>query len=328
MKWGVRKKVTRQDNWAPGKKVSVRKAAKLDKEFAKNAETPRAWVEIHNAAAMRTNALHVDRINSKPEYRDGPMRTPGPLQDKYMKEHQDAFLGEVRNAAASAGTNASGTKRLGVALLPDGGWALRLEDVKHADDVDDGLKHLLSLRIKVVWDKGHIVELIPVGPGDDSSEVIKHYGTKGMKWGVRKERRKANRAMNKATKAAEKAESAKAFNDYRKALRPSENPKTFDTNTKEGRKAARRARTADIDRARERVNSGALKADRKELRPQYKKEKIEMGSRAARKLKRERKRALDDDFYRSQEYRNGTEAAVDILSSIGEALLTPKKTTT
>ena len=151
-------------------------------------------------------------------------------------------------------------------------------------------------------------------------EFLAHYGVKGMKWGVRKDNFQRNRALNKESRAKDKAKRAAEFEKTRKALRPSGEKSKINTSTKEGRKAAQKERQADIDRARARINTGAARADAKEAKAQYKKDKEEIGSRAARQILRAKRNELYKDAARANEIRDGYEATIEILNIADKAL--------
>ncbi len=126
----------------------------------------------------------------------------------------------------------------------------------------------------------------------NEDEFLEHYGKKGMQWGVKTQKSYSkNRALNKASRAKDKQKKTDAMNVTRERLRPKAAP-ARNKSTSSGRKAARADRTADIDRARERINSGAARADRKAARAQYKQDRTSMGSREARNILRSSRRDL------------------------------------
>lgn len=147
----------------------------------------------------------------------------------------------------------------------------------------------------------------------EAEAYLEHYGKKGMKWGERKAAFQTNRKLNKESRAKQKVKDAKNFEKYRASLRPSTTP--VKTNSA---KSARDARRADIDRARERVNSGALRADGKQAKTQYKKDKAKIGTHAARKILRQKRAELWKDQERANETRDGAELVVNILRTMQE----------
>ncbi len=208
MKWGVRK-----DKGNEGKRATNRKITKLDKKFERNAQTPKTTFTLHNAAAKKANEIDVPRINNKPQYKDKDFSRDSPLRRKYYKEHQNAFIDRVDEAARSMGTNASGTKRYKIVETPTGGWDVVVADVKHTDIGE------VEIHVEVEYtEQGHIKRLNPVGSmaHSDVGEFIEHVGVKGMKWGVRKSR-SGKSSKTSAKKTVRSPESKEAFRISEKA---------------------------------------------------------------------------------------------------------------
>lgn len=184
MKWGVRK-----DKGHEGKKARTKKIQKLDSKFEKQTSTASTTFKIYNSAAERTNKFDIDRINNKPAYRGMDFTRDTPLRQKYYKEHQRALLNNLHKAAKDLGTNASGTKEYGILEGVDGSWDVILKDVKHDDET--------LFVVKPVFSKdGHItsisMEESSMTHVDKDDAILIHAGVKGMKWGVRKDRRKSD----------------------------------------------------------------------------------------------------------------------------------------
>lgn len=149
------------------------------------------------------------------------------------------------------------------------------------------------------------------------NEFLEHVGVKGMHWG---QRHAQNRALNRVSREKDKAQKAKDFIEVRKQLRPKQSTKNFDLSTKEGRKASRAARAENIQRARDRINTGAARADKKEAKAQYKKDKIEKGSREARKILNAKKNELASDWVTSRQAKDGFELAGMIIDKLNRDL--------
>ena len=189
MKWGVRK-----DRGHEGERAKTKQIARLDRAFAFNAKSLDTSIKIHNHAAKLVVEKDLPRINAKPEYRkaakDGDLNRRTPIRQQYYKETQDALVNRLKETADEIGTNASGTKKYEIEVRKDGQWYVNVVDVKHAD--------IGPMRIDVSYGAdGLITNLVPV------EEAMSHYGIKGMKWGVRKERQSAN--MGGQTKAEVKS---------------------------------------------------------------------------------------------------------------------------
>jgi 2'-5' RNA ligase len=185
MKWGVRK-----DKGHEGERAKTSKIEKLDRKFEQRGGTLGTYMDIHNAAAKLTNKNDIDRINNKPQYKGRDFTRDSPLRRKYYREHQKAYLDNVERAAKDMGTNASGTKSYRIVELPGrdglglGTWQVEVADVKHAD-VSDDTHYLVKIRYD---DMGHIVSVEEEGDdleqSDSVEEFLAHFGVKGMKWGV------------------------------------------------------------------------------------------------------------------------------------------------
>lgn len=117
----------------------------------------------------------------------------------------------------------------------------------------------------------------------DVEDFLEHYGVKGMKWGVRRDMRK----LNKASRAKDKAK-----------------------------------RQSEIDAARKRLGSGKNKEALKKAKAQYKIDKYEIGSREARKLVDKHKEKIRSDYETSKQLKNGKEVALAmVIGQEGVALL-------
>lgn len=181
MKWGVRRKSIYSD----------RHLRKGDKKFTKKAGSSELYVKIHNIAAARANAEDIDRINNKPHYKAASERGDfhdlnKPITQQYYKEHMDAFIAQVRKAAAEQPHSPSGNLKYDVQATPDHHWDVHVVEVKHASDPN------LAFTVKVTYDeKGRIVKIGSSDMKQTSDFVtnfLAHHGIKGMKWGSRKGR--------------------------------------------------------------------------------------------------------------------------------------------
>ncbi len=166
-----------------GMKWGVRRA---DKKFERKANSLKNVVAIHNKAAADFNKLDLDRINNKPQYKDKDFKQPSALRTKYYAEHQAAFAKRLEDAATGLGTNRSGTRKYTIVMEDNGDWEVATESVRHADSE--------TTRVKVTYDAlGHIVS-VAMAEGSMAQSVstdgpsLTHFGVKGMKWGVRKQR--------------------------------------------------------------------------------------------------------------------------------------------
>lgn len=153
------------------------------------------------------------------------------------------------------------------------------------------------------------------------AEYLEHFGKKGMKWGQRKDRRATFKANKKATKAKEAEKKTAELNVLRKKLAPPKKFKTFDTSTPEGKAKAKAYRVQQIDRARERLNSGAARADFKDAKAQYKKDRVEVGRYTAKQAFKKVKQTNITDYHISQQIRDGKELTAHIIGAVGNVLI-------
>lgn len=204
MKWGVRRG---DSDGSSGPSRSERrqekKIAKADEKFEKNASSAKTTMAIYNGAAKRMNEYHIERINSKPEYKDVKVGTK--QYDKYVKEYEETLVKELDAQASAMGTNASGTKKLTVKTNEDGsGWDVHVVDtdkVKHADEATgwtiEAKKDRNGRILSVKFVKK---ELTHEDLTMDVEAFLLHYGVKGMKWGKRKSRSTAPVEVTATTK--------------------------------------------------------------------------------------------------------------------------------
>lgn len=191
MKWGVR-----NDEGHQGERVKTKKLDKLDKKWEKENTGARGYFKIHNAAAQQMNNRVINEINSNPKYKDikdfGDLSHP--KVQEYHKEFSDAFNREFAQAAVNLGTNPSGTKKYVMEVdKNDGQIQARLrpiaKDAVHAE-TDETKELYYEFKI---GSTGRLVKMEP------KMGVLKHYGVKGMKWGVTKTDRATSPEIRRQT---------------------------------------------------------------------------------------------------------------------------------
>lgn len=173
MKWGQRR--------------AVKKLAKADKKWEKKQLSFNTVVKVYNGAAAKANA-DLPKINKK--YEGKNLISDNKARERYDQELVSNFNKHVQTVASAQGLNPSGSKRLQADINPlTGDFLLRTVEVTHADNDE--------VVLKVERDaKGFVTRMwLPVTnvmQSDVDSSVaknfIQHYGRKGMKWGVRKDR--------------------------------------------------------------------------------------------------------------------------------------------
>ena len=110
-------------------------------------------------------------------------------------------------------------------------------------------------------------------------QFLEHHGVKGQKWGIRN---KSNRELNRASRAKDKKKQA-----------------------------------TQVDKARANIKSGTTKENYKKAKAQYKKDKVNLGSRKAKQILRKAREKKYTEIEKSNEYRNGKEAAAAVLLATG-----------
>lgn len=185
MKWGVRK-----DRGHEGERATSKKIAKLDKKFEKASSAK--YFAVYNKMAEKMNSGEIDRINNDPRFKDRDMNDwESPTTKAYFKEYSDTAT-KILNEASSEilGTNASGTKKwewnydVAENAMPTASIVDVEKKVKHADSG--------STPVKITWNAKGISKIdIPESDLEQTDSVeafFEHYGVKGMKWGVIRDR--------------------------------------------------------------------------------------------------------------------------------------------
>lgn len=203
------------------KAKAEKKQAKADKKFDKPS------METHNKIYNDSTAgfnKKLEGINNKPEYaaaaKAGTLLNPNhPTTQKYHDEIDVTFKNELR-ASANRVTNKAGTRRYKVEIVQlsqdphDWGWTLGTEEVQHA---------MITTKIMAVRDKNGLVvgtKIDSMAQSDDFvGDFLEHYGTKGMKWGVRKADAPAPGTVRVTDKKKKlKAEGGKGFETHPDAI--------------------------------------------------------------------------------------------------------------
>jgi hypothetical protein len=209
MKWGVRKA---SDSSSKPQKMSKmtddkgRQLTKADAKWAGKSSSTGKGVSAYNKAADAMNSHHIDRINNKPAYKNADFTKDSPLRRKYYKEYEKTFNDEFNKSLKEAfGDSPSGrytiksTANMDDGMLP--AWTVFYADVKHED---------FEMKVVVTFKAGKIMKISlsePVLSHSEVDEFLEHFGIKGMKWGIRKD--KAKRPSIASEDAQRAAASAK-----------------------------------------------------------------------------------------------------------------------
>jgi hypothetical protein len=178
MKWGVRR--------------AEKKLAKADAKWEKQIYTTAGAIKIHNRVAEKMNGGELDKLNNQPKYKDKNLYDNPALHKQYEKEYSKMAARVYSEAVAEVhGKNPSGTKRAVYTEIGGPRIAITNVTVKHADTEDLEPEIVIPLRLDA---NRHVVEAQvatmeqTVALGED---FLEHFGVKGMKWGVRKDRSNA-----------------------------------------------------------------------------------------------------------------------------------------
>lgn len=153
---------------------------------------------------------------------------------------------------------------------------------------------------------------------DLGDEGLEHYGVKGMKWG-HNSKGQSLRTLDKAARAENKAAKAEARrNPVKVVVKKAPNPTHF-TNKEAYKKAKAKynaERDAEIDSARERVNSGQSRQQYKDAKATYRVQRNEIGKVAARRALTAAKSKYISDYEKSQEYKSGRETTIATITAV------------
>jgi hypothetical protein len=185
MSWGIRK--------------DEKKVAKADKAWEKNIFTPKSAIAIHNMVADRMNGPsgELARLNNKPQYRGKDFNNESPLRQKYYQEHSD-IANRLTNEAITSihGSSPSGKLKATLGVTESGQPYVKVSPstVTHAAE-ENGLTFLFNTNDAGQFVSVELMEQTLMQMDISVEEFLEHVGTKGMKWGVRKDDR-ASRAAS------------------------------------------------------------------------------------------------------------------------------------
>lgn len=186
MKWGVRRA---QKQIAKGNLT----LAKADAKWQERIYSTRGAVKVHNNVIkqMKGREGALAKIKNDPKYKGKDLTFASPLRDQYYQDIRVAYAMSTAKATQEVhGVSPSG--RLKTSLVTNAeksviGIQVEDVDVEHADGKE-------NLIFDFLFDKmGFVTGAIPAeesvehtGATAELAEALAHYGTKGMRWGVRK----------------------------------------------------------------------------------------------------------------------------------------------
>ncbi len=178
-----------------GMKWGERKISRADSKFERKSQAAGTTFKIYNKGVPEANKK-IAAINDKPQYKDQDFTRDSPARQKYYNEVQKAFIDSLEDAAASLGTNASGTRKYGILEHPDGSWDVVTKEVKHAAGDE-------TIPMDLVRDANGLITEVKL------ADELQHYGVKGMHWGVRRSEAQLHEPSSDFTKSREKKAIAK-----------------------------------------------------------------------------------------------------------------------
>ena len=203
MRWGVRNSDSSSSSSPKMSKVRDTHGNLLTKDDAKWNKTVtnvRKGMSAYNKTADTMNAVTIPKINNDPRYKNVNFNDPknAKIKEKYHAEYKASFEKEFnKNLKAVYGNSPSGKYKVRLSSESEPGlWTVDYNEIRHADTdfsfsvlvKENSLGHIISFEVK---DNA----LMQSGFTEDS---LKHFGVKGMRWGVRRE------STTPSTKAPEK----------------------------------------------------------------------------------------------------------------------------
>lgn len=136
--------------------------------------------------ALRTTLESTKGISSDSRYlahaAQGGLLEGNPLRDQYIRENQLALTENLKKTFKGLPSETA-NQRFSVATTPSGDWVLSsIDTLAHAGTAE-------TLIHPVLDDQGLITDYVIVHNDVSQSDLscaIMHYGTKGMKWGIRR----------------------------------------------------------------------------------------------------------------------------------------------
>lgn len=169
-----------------GMKWGVRRA---ENKWGRNAGSHSTFIKIHNSAAEEMNRVHINRINNMPKYKHVDFTKPKnkALNDQYMNEYAKTWNSVLaKHSQAITGTSPTG-RRFVLQQDPHtgnfSGHVIEKNTTQHADAnpmvifVTDNTGHVTEVKIDALAQTALIGE-----------DALEHFGVRGMKWGVRRNR--------------------------------------------------------------------------------------------------------------------------------------------
>ena len=200
MRWGVRKADKAQgkidkaaakgDAKTVNKQTAKRDKAleKADSKWEKSVYTMKGAVDVHNSMAAYCNG-RIGALNDK--YPDANLNEEpySPTTQSYFDEVMALQSAGYSHAVKAVHGSSPSGKKEAVYINDDKGERIEIrnKEIKHGDDFEE-----TDLIVLVKVEDGKIVEFNEAELGAEHSDAaenfLAHYGVKGMRWGIRKDR--------------------------------------------------------------------------------------------------------------------------------------------
>ena len=231
MKWGVRKdRSSGRSEKAKAKRdlKDTRKDTRWE-EKRQSIGYGTGWSSRRSHAvakkAVKTMKPELKAINKSPEFRTrkaradirqdrGYMKGRNATSIAYKKAVSELYMKHVRAAAATELQVSPSGKWKESLFQGSNYWGVeveKVEEAKHEESADPAL----NFKVRPIEDEdGYIVDFEPVEDSADQSDVshlldetggdsLEHYGVKGMKWGIRKDRSSKSSGTKKKSSRSE-----------------------------------------------------------------------------------------------------------------------------
>lgn len=192
MRWGVRTSVAstpKSPKMSKTRDTQGHLLTKDDAKWNKKVTNVRKGMSAYNKTADTMNSVVIPKINNDPKYKGVDFTNPknAKLQTKYHAEYKAAFEKEFnKNLRAVYGDSPSGKYKVRLSSDSESGlWTVDYNELQHSDG---------DFRFSVVVTRNTLGQILSFEVKDDkllqsdiSENDLKHFGIKGMRWGVRKD---------------------------------------------------------------------------------------------------------------------------------------------
>lgn len=217
MRWGIRKDRRSSSGSSGSKEKSY--DMKAQRAWARTASDTRAYIKVYNRTADRMNNGLIEEINNRHKGKLKGDDTDPKDYDAYLKDYRSTFdkvaNEELAKQLGGSTTSPSGEQSVKIKfdtdtgffdIVPTGKWKESpLGKAQTYDEDGNKIEHsgatdFPMFKAELFFDEdGYITsleivetEIKQTGVYPTIEEALQHYGVKGMRWGIRKDRRSAD----------------------------------------------------------------------------------------------------------------------------------------